>query len=52
MVLNVILSEHFSSPVRFTSVTHFNLRDLIPIDVSGEDKRNTSPYAILPIFLS
>ena len=51
-VLNAILSVHFSTPMLFTSATHFKILDLITIEISGEAERNTSPpYAILYIFL-
>jgi len=51
-VKNVFLSAHFSSPVLFTSATHFNQIDLNTIEVSGEDKYIISPpYYILSIFL-
>jgi hypothetical protein len=43
-VKNVILSVHFSSPMFFSSATHFNLLDLITIEVSDEDEHISPPY--------
>ena len=43
-VLNVILSVHFSSPKLFISATHFNLLDLITIEVSDVDEHISPPY--------